>query len=162
MRMLSRSGRSFRNQDNEKPDQVSLAGRKLKVGFSPPRRERCLVRLLQRGFDLAVLGVQVAAYALNDSDNGERNAGRNQAVLDGGGAGLVGEKLLENGLQLHLPRGSCWNTQRPRIDPSILKLIELDWFNSRYVGRIRPLVDPTRTHNAMPPERNMIARTASV
>lgn len=137
-----------------------MAGRRLKVGRFR-RKEQCLVGLLQRGFDLAIFGVQVAAYALNDSDDGERNAGGDQAVLDGGGAGLVGEKILENALQLRLPRGFCWNTQRPRIDPGTLKVVEIDWFNLRYVGRNRPLVDPTRTRNAMPPERNMIARTAS-
>src|SRR6516164_9254695 len=46
-------------------------------------------RLLQRGVDRVELGIQVAAEAVDDSDNGERNAGRDEAIFDGGSAGLV-------------------------------------------------------------------------
>ena len=46
-------------------------------------------RLLQRGVDRGELGVQVGAEAVDDSDNRERNAGRNQAVFDSGSTGLV-------------------------------------------------------------------------
>jgi hypothetical protein len=46
-------------------------------------------RLLQRGVDRVELGVQVAAEAVDDSDNRKRNAGRDEAVFDRGGAGLV-------------------------------------------------------------------------
>ena len=46
-------------------------------------------RLLQRVVDRGELGVQVGTKAVHDSDNRERNAGSNQAVFDGGSAGLV-------------------------------------------------------------------------
>src|SRR5512141_428154 len=46
-------------------------------------------RLLQRGVDRGELGVQVGAEAVDHCDDRERNAGGNQAVFDGGGAGLV-------------------------------------------------------------------------
>src|ERR1700688_2395813 len=46
-------------------------------------------RLLQRGIDRGELGVQVGAEAVDHSDNRERNAGCDQAVFDGGGAGLI-------------------------------------------------------------------------
>jgi hypothetical protein len=60
-----------------------------------PRTGRGLLRfdrsycLLQRAVDRVELGVQVAAEAVNGGDNGKRNASRNEAVFDGGGAGLV-------------------------------------------------------------------------
>ena len=45
-------------------------------------------RLLQRGVDRGELVVQVGAEAVDDGDNGERNAGRDEAIFDGGSAGL--------------------------------------------------------------------------
>src|ERR1700733_8692515 len=51
-----------------------------------PIRDR---RLFQRGVDRAELGVQVGAEAVDHSDDGERNAGCNEAVFDGGSAGLI-------------------------------------------------------------------------
>src|SRR6476646_278791 len=46
-------------------------------------------RLFQRGVDRGELVVQVGAEAVDHSDDRQRNAGGNQAVFDGGGAGLV-------------------------------------------------------------------------
>ena len=46
-------------------------------------------RLFQRAVDRGELAVQVAAEAVDHSDNRKRNAGGNQAVFDGGGTGLV-------------------------------------------------------------------------
>ena len=54
-----------------------------------PLKSKNSRRLLQRAVDAAELGVQVAADAVDDGDNGERNAGGDEAVFDGGGAGLV-------------------------------------------------------------------------
>src|ERR1700754_2234770 len=46
-------------------------------------------RLLQRGADRAEIGAQLAAEAVDHRDDRERNAGSDQAVFDGSGAGLV-------------------------------------------------------------------------
>src|ERR1700686_4134677 len=46
-------------------------------------------RLLQRGIDRGELGIQAGAEAVDDGDDRERNAGGNQTVFDGGGAGLI-------------------------------------------------------------------------
>ena len=46
-------------------------------------------RLFQRVVDRGELGVQVGAEAVDHCDDRERNAGCNQAVFDGGGAGLI-------------------------------------------------------------------------
>src|ERR1035437_9880683 len=54
-------------------------------------------RLFQRGVDRGELVVQVGTEAVDHSDDRERNAGCNQAVFDGGGAGLV---LQETGKEL--------------------------------------------------------------
>src|SRR3978361_1697787 len=49
----------------------------------------CNRRLFQRGVDRRELGVQGAAESVDDGDDRQRDAGRNQAVFDGGSAGLV-------------------------------------------------------------------------
>src|SRR3569832_2643799 len=46
-------------------------------------------RLLERGVDRRELAVQVAAKAVDDGDNGKRDAGGDEAVFNGGSAGLV-------------------------------------------------------------------------
>ena len=46
-------------------------------------------RLLQRGVDRGELVVQVAAEAVDDGDNGERDASGDQAVFNSSSAGLV-------------------------------------------------------------------------
>ena len=54
-----------------------------------PSCQRVNRRLLERGVDRSELGLQVAAEAVDDGDNGKRDAGSDQAVFDRGGAGLV-------------------------------------------------------------------------
>src|SRR5207302_4526526 len=46
-------------------------------------------RLFQRGVDRVEVGAQLRAEAVDGGNDGQRNAGGNQAVFDGGGAGLV-------------------------------------------------------------------------
>jgi hypothetical protein len=46
-----------------------------------------------------------AAQGVYNSDDRHRNTGRDQGVFDGGGAGLVGKKPLDDAAQLDLPRG---------------------------------------------------------
>ena len=68
------------------------AGRQRK----PRRREPAgakLRTLLQRRVDVGKLSIQICAEAVDDSDDGERDAGSDQAVLNSGGAGLVRPKL---------------------------------------------------------------------
>ena len=60
---------------------------------APDRRGLCRTSrkagLLQRVRDGDEVGGQLAAHALHGGDGRDRNAGGNQAVFDGGGAGLV-------------------------------------------------------------------------
>jgi hypothetical protein len=72
-----------------------------------PLRRR-VRRLFQRGVDRVEGGSEFATDAIDRSDDHKRDAGRDQAVFDGGSAGLVGAELLENGLQLCLPLGVVW------------------------------------------------------
>ena len=50
---------------------------------------RCL---FQRGIDRRELRIEGGTETVNRSDNGKADAGSNQAVLDGGSGGLIGEK----------------------------------------------------------------------
>ena len=54
-------------------------------------------RLPQRGADLREGGTQLGAHAVDCRDNRERDAGRDQAVFDGGSAGFVGKKFAKHG-----------------------------------------------------------------
>src|SRR4030088_1599039 len=54
-----------------------------------PLKLVCRRRLLQRGVDRGELGVQVAAEAVDDGNDRQRNAGCKKAVFDSGGAGLI-------------------------------------------------------------------------
>ena len=54
-------------------------------------------RLLQRAVDRGELGVQRGAEAVDDGDDRERDAGGNQAVFDGGGAGLDPSRNAQSG-----------------------------------------------------------------
>src|SRR5258708_35439863 len=72
-----------------------------------PLRRR-VRRLFQRGVDRVEGGAEFATDAVDCSDDHKRDAGRDQSVFDRGGAGLVGEKLLQNALQLCLPLGVVW------------------------------------------------------
>ena len=47
------------------------------------------LRLLQRGRDIFELRRQRGAETVDDADDRDRDAGGNQAVFDGGGAGLI-------------------------------------------------------------------------
>jgi hypothetical protein len=51
--------------------------------------------LFQRGIDRGELGVELGAEPVHDGDDGERNASSDQAILDGGRAGLVSQKCSE-------------------------------------------------------------------
>jgi len=51
--------------------------------------------LLQRGVDGGEPGVELGAESIHDGDDGERNTGGKQAILDGGRARLVSQKCSE-------------------------------------------------------------------
>jgi hypothetical protein len=65
-------------------------------------------RLFQRRVDLPKASAQAAADAVDRSDDSQRNTGCDQAVFNGGSAGLIGENPFENALQLYLPKGVVW------------------------------------------------------
>jgi hypothetical protein len=52
-------------------------------------REALFQRVIDRGEPV----VQIGAETVDHSDDGERNAGRDQSVFDGGSAGLIAAKL---------------------------------------------------------------------
>src|SRR5260370_12892 len=58
-------------------------------GYPGPLMHARNSRLFQRVVDGGELGVQVGTEAVDHSDDRERNASCNQAVFDGGGAGLI-------------------------------------------------------------------------
>src|ERR1041385_1738845 len=69
---------------------VDSCGRTTKAPGSPgPLMLGRCGRLFQRAVDRRELGVQGAAEAVHDRDDGERDAGGDQSVFDGGGAGLI-------------------------------------------------------------------------
>jgi hypothetical protein len=57
------------------------------------RRVRTEAALLQRIIDGCELGIELGAHPVHYSDNSERDARRDQAILDGGGAGFVSYKF---------------------------------------------------------------------
>jgi hypothetical protein len=59
-------------------------------------RERC--RSAKLGIDAGELGVEGAANAVDDGDDGNGNAGGDEAILDGGRARLVLHKPRNEGL----------------------------------------------------------------
>jgi hypothetical protein len=61
--------------------------------FWLPLRRR-VRRLFQRGVDAVEGGAEFATDAVDCSDDHKRDAGRDQAVFDSGGAGLVGENFF--------------------------------------------------------------------
>src|SRR4051795_10936886 len=74
-------------------------------------------RLFQRGIDRREGGVQLAAKAVDDRDDGQRNAGRDQSIFDRGGAGLILRETRKKGLHwvLHVYtwlRTSGWSYRR--------------------------------------------------
>src|SRR5262249_53785014 len=74
-------------------------------------------RLLQRAVDRGELGVQVAAEAIDDRDDRQRNAGSNQAIFDRGGAGLVlhetGKQVLHNSNSMY-----TWLSNLSLVEPA--------------------------------------------
>jgi hypothetical protein len=60
---------------------------------APTGRASC--GLVQRGIDGGELGVELGAQSIHDRDNRQRNARRDQAILDGGRAGLVSQECSE-------------------------------------------------------------------
>ena len=71
---------------------VSWLDRRLNRSGADPvarRRAGAATMLLERSADRAELGVQLAAEAVDHSDDRERDAGGDQAVFDGGGAGFI-------------------------------------------------------------------------
>ena len=95
---------------NTRPSYLDRATRG--VTFSPREGEHRRL-LLQRGVDIAELGAQAATDAVDGGDDRQRNTGCDQPVFNGGRAGFVGEKLLENALH-------C-----------ATRLVVLDWSNNR-------------------------------
>src|SRR5947209_19964529 len=68
---------------------TTQTGTKKGLGLPRPLFRVSTGRLLERRVDLRELGVQGAAEGLDDGDDRKRNAGRDKAVFDGGGAGLI-------------------------------------------------------------------------
>ena len=58
--------------------------------------------------DAGELGVQLSAKAVDDRDDRDRNARRDEAVLDGGGAGLVLHETHEEVFHLVAPKIHTW------------------------------------------------------
>src|SRR5262245_37487090 len=88
--------------------------------------------LAQLGVDAAELRVQGAADAVDDGDDGNRDAGGDEAILDGGRARLVLHEARNEGLHCWLLR-STWLSDTPsgrRYDPSDPNM------TGRYKGRL--------------------------
>ena len=49
-------------------------------------------KLLQRAVDRGELGIELGAQSVDDCDDGKRDAGRDQAILDGRGGCFVFQK----------------------------------------------------------------------
>ena len=69
-----------------KTRRIGSAGDSRGVSELPEKGGRTL---LQRGVDIAELGAQAATDAVDCTDDRERDAGCNQAVFNGGRAGLI-------------------------------------------------------------------------
>jgi len=86
---------------------IFLTGASEERGTEAPRRVvQCL---LQRAIDRAKHGVQVAPQTVDGSEDGNRNAGRDQTIFDRGGTGLVGQEFQKGILQTSL-LGLCGQT----------------------------------------------------
>jgi hypothetical protein len=62
--------------------------------------------LFQRSADRGEIGAELTAHTVNSCDDRNRDTGGDKAVFDSCCAGFVGNKVLQNTLQLYLP-GSC-------------------------------------------------------
>ena len=88
-------------------------GRGDTLQFNPPEKGS----LFQRSADRVEIGAELSADALNGDDDRDGDAGGDQAVFDSRRAGFVGDKVLQNTLQLDLP-GSCVGiAQQPEDRP---------------------------------------------
>src|ERR1043166_4055875 len=67
-----------------------------------PSEKGNAARLFQRRIDVGKFGVHGAAKAVDDGDDGQRNAGCDQAVLDCGSPGFVGQETRKRAFQLCL------------------------------------------------------------
>jgi hypothetical protein len=95
--------------------------------------------LLQGAVDRGVDVVQIAAQTVDDCDDGESNARRDQSVFDCRGARIVGQEFLNNALQRRLlmiarvqvPEFKCHDLARGRTSTAYdLKLREPGTRNS--------------------------------
>lgn len=103
--------------DRENPAEGALAGRY--TGLHPEKGY-----LFQRSADRGEIGAELTAHTVNGCDDRNRDTGGDQAVFDSGRAGFVGDKVLQNTLQLYLP-GSCVGmAQQPEDRLRFLMLLE--------------------------------------
>ena len=72
-------------------------------------------------------GDQIDTEALDDRDNGERDAGSDQAIFNGGGAGFVSQKIKKNSLQFRILSGCAGN---PQCEPMPFRNLRLRKFRS--------------------------------
>src|SRR5882757_5037901 len=80
-------------------------------------RPKLLAGGAEVGGDVVERILQLAADGVHDRDDGDRNAGRDQAVFDGGRTGLVLHKTLHKGLHGVLldPRGCLSSVPPPPL-----------------------------------------------
>ena len=67
-------------------------------------------KLLQRAVDRGELGIELGAQSIDDCDDGQRNAGRNQAILDGRGGCFV---LQKSGNEIHADAAPLFRPNEP-------------------------------------------------
>jgi hypothetical protein len=62
-------------------------------------------------------GDQIDTEALDDRDNGERDACSDQAIFNGGGAGFVSQEFKKNSLQFRILSGCAASPMRTNAPP---------------------------------------------
>jgi len=67
--------------------------------------------LFQLVVERGELGDQIDTEALDDRDNGERDACGDQTIFNGGGAGFVSQEIKKNSLQFRILSGCAGNPQ---------------------------------------------------
>ena len=70
------------------------------------------LRLFQRGIDRGEFGIEGGAQPVDHGNDRKADTGRDQAVFNRGGAGLVGPKLSNN--VLHSSSSSSWTSEPTR------------------------------------------------
>lgn len=83
-------------------------------------------RSLQRGADAAVFRVQRGAHAVDDGDDGDADAGGDQAIFDRGGAGLVVQESCNQ--SPHSKLLSALEYRRILPAPCPRRNLWLEWF----------------------------------